>query len=292
MSIKMKKRDLFIAYSIVIIGLSGLFGGIVSCQNGLTSDVESLAIPPKLPRAAIVSGGGAESGSAENSITNYRFSLNWKYENTVLPASWSPEDPVIQDSIRDVLVEWEQFEKYTDPKPCDEADSSNPKYDVIILGGMGGQVLENDNGTNLVLRRCWPLNLTQQGTAPTRADWDASFDERVAEFKQTVKDIKAMMAALEKSPLFDVEVDGELILAQVHKLMGEYIAFPPDPENHTYTAREKWVEPTDLAADGSERWKFIYDPAQTGPLYEYYFGYAPEKMDYEKPDGKLPFPAD
>jgi hypothetical protein len=236
-------------------------------------------------------GGGGAAVSAGNSITNYRFSLNWKYENTVLPSSWSPEDEIVQDSIRAVFVEWERFEKYTDPKPCDEADSSNPKYDVFVTGTGGRKVLNNNNGTDLVLRRCWPRSLTQQETAPTRAEWNASFDERVAEFKQTVTDIKAMMETLETSPLFSVEVDGEPILEQVHKRMGDYIAFPADPENYGYAERGPWKEPADLQADTSN-WKFIYDPDQTGPLYEYYFGYAPEKQDYDKPGGILPFPAD
>jgi hypothetical protein len=52
--------------------------------------------------------------------------------------------------------------------------------------------------------------------------------------------------------------------------------------------RGSW-QASDLAPEGSN-WKFIYDPGQTGPLYEYYFGYVPMRTDYSKPGGKMAFP--
>jgi hypothetical protein len=221
---------------------------------GLT---DSLALPPNLPYAAIIGKTGAALDSAGNPIWNYAFSLTWKREEAILSPStvYDLNAPYVQNAIRQVLFQWNEFERYIDPKPHDETNTMRPTYDVFVMGSGGSKVLNNDEGTRLFLRRCWPRSLMEQETMPTRDEWFASKAERVAEFKQAVKDIKVMMAAIEKSPLLNLEVDGEPILAQVLKRMGDYIAFPADPETHNYDERGPWL-PTDLQAEGS-KWKFI-----------------------------------
>ena len=118
-----------------------------------------------------------------------------------------------------------------------------------------------------------------------REAWVNSIADREVEFKQAMEGIKGMMAAIEESPLYEFEVDGEPLLKSLHERMADFVAFPEDPENYPYVEKHRlrWIPDVELMKQGD------YDPTQTGPLYEYYFGYPPKDDDYKKISG-IKFP--
>jgi hypothetical protein len=280
MSIKMKKSDLLIAAAIVAGLLGGVLAGLASCQNGLTSDIDSLALPPTLPYARITS----QSGES------YRFSLAWKMEDVILSPQAVYDEAETAAAISNAYNKWEEFERkiYALPHAVPADPDAPPDLAVWELGGgAAGYVLKNDGTKEIVINRCWPKSLI--GTTLTRAAWLASREERQKEFRQVVSDIKAMMASIEKSPLREFLVNDEPLLAKLHDRMAEFIAFPTDAETFSYEDRPRWMAPGDLDTSGGQiisKW----DTARTSPLFEYFFGYVPQDTDYVNSKGQLSFP--
>jgi hypothetical protein len=274
--IKMKKSDLFIAYAVIVIGLSSLLGVIVSCQNGMTSDIESLAMPLTLPNARV------EDPSA--GAANARFTLAWKMDDGILSPSAVWDEARITEALKEVGNTYQRYLNLIDPvphEPPDDSDSSLLNYHVW----KGGRL--NNGKFTIVINRYWPQSLIESlaGRTPTREDWLSSTDARAAAFKQAVKDIKAMMAAIKKSPLYEFEVEGRgTVLKLMYEHMERLIAFPSDP-NYEYKNRTGW-EGADFAAMDSGQ----VDTTQSSFLFEYFFGYVPTPTDYDITSGPFFFP--
>ena len=273
----MKKSDLVIAFLIIAIILGGVLGGLASCQN---ATAESLPIPPSLPYASITG----------ESVENYRFSLIWKMEDSLLSPQAVYDEEKTSLAIYEAYYTWEEFEKKINPLPhAVPADPDAPLDFEVWASGTGGKLMLNNDGTKkIVINRCWPQSLI--GTTPSRADWIASDVERETEFKQAVKDIKTMMASIEKSPLREFLVNDEPLLAKLHDRMAAFIAYPTDVEGHEYGDHlGRWTAPEEVDLSGG---KIIskWDTVHTGPLYEYFFGYVPIANDYKLPSGEKSFP--
>jgi hypothetical protein len=273
---KMKKSDLVIAFLIIAVVLGGVLAGLASCQN---APADSLPLPPKLPYASITGEG----------VENYRFSLIWKMVDGILSPSavYDPEEAAA--AIYEAYNTWELFKKKIDARPHAVPADPDAPLDLAVwtTDAIGGGYVLNNNGTKkIVVNRCWPQSLI--GTTLTRADWIAARAEREKEFKQAVKDIEAMMASIEKSPLYEFEVNNEPLLVKLHDSMAEVIAFPADVETFACEDRDRWAK-SDLDDSGGQI-KYKLDTVRTGPLFEYFFGYVPLDTDYISPKGQLSFP--
>jgi hypothetical protein len=273
-------------YLIVAAGMLDALA-LAGCNPDYTEDL--LPLPPNLPHALL-------EDEKSGDVKNYRFTLTWKRITGKL-SSWEEYlevyDEEIAEAITEVYETWLLYEKKINPlphyAPADEDEELDfAVYDETSLPWM----LDNSDATKkIVINRCWPQSLIKEINAgtkqPTRDAWLGSTAERVEEFKQAVKGIKGMMAAIEKSPLYEFEVDGEPLLKSLHERMAEFIAFPSDPEDYPdYANRPLWV---DLEREAMKQGQYYNnDPnlgPQTGPLYEFFFGYVPAPGDYTRPHG-------
>jgi hypothetical protein len=250
---------------------------------------DSFILPPNLPYASITGEDGGE-------LQNLKFTLTWQRADGMLSAKPVYDEEVTADAIEAVYNEWQRFEKLIDPRPhFKPAEDADVKDDLdlvcwVFQGGGGGWVLNNENEP-IVINRYWLPSLIESEEDLTQAAWLESREDREEAFKQAVKDIRTMQAAIAKSPLYEFEVNGEPLLDMLHGRMETLIAFPEDLENPLiYDNRPRWAI-TDFDTSEGET-KFIYAENQTGPLYEYFFGYVPIETDYYKSDGPKAFPVE
>jgi hypothetical protein len=280
----MKKNALLLGFgTLVMVVWTGLF--LWSCAQPFGYvDINKAARGPRFPKAVISDYGPP---GYDESFPGKEFDIVWEPVGTRTQAE-------IDDALVAVYEDWRLFEKMTDPRAhVRPTDYNDPLDYAVWVPGMGGAVrLDNNGRADIELRRCWPRSLL--GSAPTYAGWIASQRDRITEFKEAVKRIKAMRAALQASPLYETEVNGEKPLQQLDIAMGGHIAYPPtDAETFDGIAgkwdRPRWAAGTDVASSGGLL-SSKYDTSSTGPLYEYYFGYAPNASDYLNPGGPYSFP--
>jgi hypothetical protein len=277
MSIKMKKSDLLIAFTIIALAISGLSMGLFSCQEmeGSYYEEEEVVVVQR-PVASIVNSAGIEV-QADDLSGDYQFILKWENSTGALD---SPENIEV---IKDVYDKWIEYEEFLDARPFfPPLEEGNLKrYGVWVEVGEGNKVLNNNEiDGKLIIQRYWD---SEWGHLTT-TNWTAHRDEREEAFLDAAKQIEAMRTALAASPFWEVSYEKDdtptLPLQELSEEMLRFISTGDIPEVELYTERGPWLEadktaPTRLPA---------------GPLYELYFGHIPGKDEYIDPDGDLVYP--
>jgi hypothetical protein len=207
-----------------------------------------------LPVATIL---GGETVSGYPSCVDYTFKLEW-VETTNLDADY------IEAALKLAYDRWHEFVSMRiNPVPREIPPSG------II--GRGDFVFESPGATgkldnaktryaqtcyNIVIHRYWPDGIA------TRTDWLATEPYRIAAFQQAIADVQAMMEEIQASPLYA----GSSRLQQLYDYMADRIAYPnPIEQRGSFTF-----------ANTSKDRVIVFDTTDTGWLYEYYLGYAPE----------------
>ena len=205
-----RKSDFVVRYLLVTSLAAHTVVGAVMIQSCQTAYVDSVPLPPNLPYATL-------EDISSGTVKSYRFTLEWKREPGRLSPSGVYDEEKTTTAILNAYETWLQYEKAINPLPhYAPADEDDP-LDFNVWVKIAKWKLNNDLDTKkVVINRCWPQSLIKaikEGTkTATRQAWVDSIEERIVEFKQAMKEIKGMMAALEKSPLYKFEVDGEPLL--------------------------------------------------------------------------------
>jgi uncharacterized protein YjdB len=253
--------------------IEGVKAGSATLSVGFGNDAPStctVTVKLKLPFATIE----PEPAESYNFKTNYGFKLTWE-KSTDSEADAVP-------AVYQVFDTWLEYKKLLNPLPFYDMDGdgvwkSEKSLYVFIDSGNGVMKLNNtdpDINGPIIINRYWPES------ASTVFDWQNSEVIRANAFKKAVAEIETMMAAITKSPLYelkDPDNNGSVPLQSTYNSMADFITYGPS----TYTTR------TDFSYElmGNEL-KAKIDPAVTGPLYEYYLGYVPP--DYEYPGPVIP----
>ncbi|GHV30057.1 hypothetical protein AGMMS4952_16540 [Spirochaetia bacterium] len=247
----------------------------------------TVAVVPLLPYAQVVEGPASGNGLSVVGFRDWHYVLEWKREPTGIPLDANYDTTVVIPALEAALVTWNEYSKRIDPLPYYES-SSRRVYDVIFSSSHD---LDNGGGKQIVLNRYWPEFADDTVTPVTnRTTWLASENTRKAAFKKAVAEMKAMMAVIEKSPLYTA---GDLSnpLFTLYSQMDEFTKYDPDPSDEEFEQRfiftEANVSPTYCKAEVDSNLDY---PDKSSPLYEYYLGCVPDIDGYVDPYGPFAFP--
>ncbi|GHU91543.1 hypothetical protein FACS189476_12220 [Spirochaetia bacterium] len=243
----------------------------------------------------------------------HSFDLTWHRKPGILvrDGRYITQETIVA-ALEQTFEEWVRYTRLINPLPFYDFDGDGlvsygyepqgdiPPFSVAFNDGVSGFKLDNTDPDNvIVLHRYWP-NVIDAATgipvSPSRITWLGTEAARIIAFKKAVAEIEAMIASIETSPLYGsrtfiitddfgrggVEVPNPLML--LYDAMGEFIAFNPPLEECGQRDGFDWID----EADG--RKTAIFAQGLSGPLYEYFLGYAPHPSDYRNPAGPLALP--
>jgi hypothetical protein len=272
--IKMKKRDLIIAFSVIAVILAFLGVGFASCQ-AMTDEEESSSAA--IPNAKVMSNGVELLKAADYHGGVSQFVLEWKDLE-------SPDDPLDTEENIEVLKlvyqRWKEYEQYMDSRPY-YPPVDLKSYEVWSSLGL---MNKSTKGVELGILRYWPQDLLAKNPPEklTVASWytASSNARRKAAFLAAKEQMEAQMEELKASPFWDVWY-----------LQGT--------EVHCYPLREMWFDMRNFISTGDipgaelytdPQWVNYYDANRNpvkhnvGDLYTVYFGPLPKKTDSGEKD--------
>ena len=181
-------------------------------------------------------------------------------------------DPSNIEALKAALATWQEYTRRIDPRPFYDKGTGMPVADdfaVYSSVGFGEYYLDNTSGKSIVLHRY----RTELGDIAATWDSGPALKARKTVFLKNVADIEGMMATIAASPYY---ADTEQVpnpLRALYDAMAEWI---------DYSQEEAAVLPEILldAYDTERGIGFI--GSDSGWLYEYYFGYIPDFLDYVK----------
>ncbi|GHV50170.1 hypothetical protein AGMMS49579_03340 [Spirochaetia bacterium] len=276
MSLKMKKSNLVIVSAAALM-LAGVLAGLVSCQMG----IEDLPLPPIAPNASIVKGADG---------TN-KYVLEWKRDSGILYQD-ADYDAVSIEHMEDALTKWQLYTRMIDPRPFyDPPGGTGIAPDPWALSGLmnnpyevgtydsSWKIYNEPSYGTVVIHRYWPTNI------PDVATWVSSEDSRRAAFKKAVAEIESMQAAIKASSLYDTGrvdpvtgIKSRPLLA-LYEAMADCIAYNPPSAACIQRQDFNW-----------DNGRVVLPPDESGWLYEYYMGFAPDHNYYDNPAGDLALP--
>jgi hypothetical protein len=247
---------------------------------------DSIPLPPALPVAKIT-GTVTDSGTGI-SVGSYSYALEWMMPPTKIlspNAEYPLDSPENIAALNDALAVWREYETRTDPLPGYKLPGVEGKTTdgVFREGLLDNSPAALSDGRRLIIPRYWPRSYVDRPipVTPTRETWMSNHEQRAADFLKARQAILDMIVLIVASPLYEVvdPATGSAPLQTLQARMEAYIDYP----NVLYD-REYF----DIAADGVSG---TIDTAQSGPLFEYYFGYIPanDESGYVIADGPYAF---
>jgi hypothetical protein len=228
---------------------------------------------------ASITGGGASTGPFTG---DYTFKLEWMRPNGRLSASaeYPLDSPENMDAIQIAVDKWEEYVILTDPKP----GYKKPGEAKVTDGVFHGTQLDNTKDINtygrIIIPRYWPRSYLDRPVpvTPTIETLRSNHPQRMADFRKAEAAILDMIDAIEASPLYEVEnpETATFPLQDLAERMKAHISYP-DAD-----LRDR----AEFDRNGTNAW---IDPAKSGALFEYFFGFIPPNNDTGYVNGNGPF---